>query len=203
MQEPRLSRRLRLPLHLVGVAILLCVTADAQAGRRFQPASAPAQPAGPPQPGPNEQPNQPPISLGELNRLFEAYAVIQAQDFLKLTEDQYPDFVARLKALQDARRRHQQNRNRIVNDLGKMLRAPDDQIDDKAVKATLDSLDREDETGDAEIKKAFAGVEAVLDGRQRARFRVFEEHLERRKIDLLTRVQRPIRRMQAPPPSTK
>src|SRR5690348_11155561 len=73
---------------------------------RFQQAG---QPAPAPGPGPNAPAN--PISLAELNRLFEAYAVVQAQDYLKLTDEQYPDFVARLKALQDARRRHFVNHN--------------------------------------------------------------------------------------------
>jgi len=185
--------------------MLMCTSAGLQAGRgrAGQPAPAGA-PAAAQNPNQNPNPNQPPISLGELNRLFEAYAVVQAQDFLKLADEQYADFVTHLKALQDARRRHQQNRNRIIQDLAKMLRQqPDDQIDDKAVKSSLEALDREDETGDAEIKKAYEGVESVLDVRQRARFRVFEENLERRKLDLLARVQRPIRRMQTPLPSTK
>ncbi len=173
----------------------MCTSAGLQAGRGH---AGQAQ-----NPNQNQNPNPPPISLGELNRLFEAYAVVQAQDYLKLADDQYPDFVARLKTLQDARRRHQQNRNRIIQDLAKTLRQPDDQIDEKTVKSLLESLDREDETADAEIKKAYEGVEGVLDVRQRARFRVFEEQLERRKLDLLARVQRPIRRLPAAPPSTK
>jgi hypothetical protein len=148
-------------------------------------------------------PNAPanPISLGELNRLFEAYAVVQAQDYLKLTDEQYPDFVARLKALQDARRRHLGNHNRIIGDLNRMLRQPDDQIDDKTVRATYEALDREDETAQVEIKKAFDNVISLLDVRQRARFRVFEENLERRKLDLLSRVQRPNRKLPGAPPA--
>jgi hypothetical protein len=143
-----------------------------------------------------------PISLAELNRLFDAYAVVQAQDFLKLTDEQYPDFVARLKALQDARRRHFVNHTRIIAELNRTLRQPDDQIDDKSLKAMYESLDREDDTAQGEIKKAFDNVVALLDVRQRARFRVFEENLERRKLDLLSRVQRPNRRVLNPPATT-
>jgi hypothetical protein len=166
-------------------------------GWRFQQPGQPPTAAGP---GPNAPAN--PISLAELNRLFEAYAVVQAQDYLKLTDEQYPDFVARLKALQDARRRHFVNHNRIIADLNRTLRLPDDQIDDKSLKAMYESLDREDETAQIEIKKAFDNVIALLDVRQRARFRVFEENLERRKLDLLSRVQRPNRRVLNPPPPT-
>jgi hypothetical protein len=149
-------------------------------------------------------PNAPanPISLAELNRLFEAYAIVQAQDFLKLTDEQYPDFVARLKQLQDARRRHFVNHNRIIADLNRTLRLPEDTIDDKALKALYESLDREDESAQVEIKKAFDNVITMLDVRQRARFRVFEENLERRKLELLSRVQRPNRKVLNPPPSS-
>ena len=189
-------RRLALAAACVAVFALGTSSVDAL-GRRQQPGQVPPA-AG----APNAPAN--PISLAELNRLFEAYAVVQAQDFLKLTDEQYPDFVARLKQLQDARRRHFVSHNRIIADLNRTLRLPEDQIDDKALKALYESLDREDDTAQGEIKKAFDNVITMLDVRQRARFRVFEENLERRKLDLLSRVQRPNRKvLNPPPPSSK
>jgi hypothetical protein len=185
-------------LALIGACVfaLAITSAGLDARTRQQP--------GQPAPGPGGGAAQAnPISLAELNRLFEAYAVVQAQDYLKLTDEQYPDFVARLKALQDARRRHFTNHNRIIAELNRTLHQPDDQIDEKALKALYDSLDREDETAQAEIKKAFDNVVSILDVRQRARFRVFEENLERRKLDLLSRVQRPNRKVLNPPASTR
>jgi hypothetical protein len=188
-------------LALVGTcaAAIALSTPDLHAARgwRFQQPGQPPPASGP---GPNAPAN--PISLAELNRLFEAYALVQAQDYLKLTDEQYPDFVARLKALQDARRRHFVNHNRIIADLNRTLHLPDDQIDDKGLKAMYESLDREDDSAQIEIKKAFENVIGLLDVRQRARFRVFEENLERRKLDLLSRVQRPNRRVLNPPATT-
>jgi uncharacterized protein (DUF1778 family) len=178
-------------------AAIATSTPGLYARARFQSSAAPTQGAA----APNVNAN--PISLGELNRLFEAYAVVQAQDFLKLTDEQYPEFVARLKALQDARRRHFQNHQRIINDLGRMLRVPDDQLDEKSLRALYESLDREDDSAQAEIKKALDNVIGILDVRQRARFRVFEENLERRKLDLLSRVQRPQRKLPGAPAATK
>jgi len=197
-RSPR-SRLRHVALAGACVAAIALSTPGLQAARgwRFQ---QPGQPPPAPGPGPNAAAN--PISLAELNRLFEAYAVVQAQDYLKLTDDQYPDFVARLKALQDARRRHFVNHNRIIADLNRTLHLPDDQIDDKSLKALYESLDREDESAQLEIKKAFENVIGLLDVRQRARFRVFEENLERRKLDLLSRVQRPNRKVLNPPPTT-
>ena len=39
----------------------------------------------------------------------------------------------------------------------------------------------------AEVKKSYEGIDQVLDLRQQVRFRVFEEQMERRKIELVTR----------------
>jgi hypothetical protein len=201
MQEPRsLSWPLswqsarRVALVSACAALIALTTPGVHARTRFQ------QPGVPPPAAPNAPAN--PISLAELNRLFEAYAVVQAQDYLKLTDEQYPDFVARLKALQDARRRHFVNHNRIIGDLNRALHLPEDQIDDKSLRAAYEALDREDDSAQIEIKKAFENVIALLDVRQRARFRVFEENLERRKLDLLSRVQRPNRKVLNPPPTT-
>src|SRR5262249_24521116 len=129
-------------------------------GRLGQPGQVP-----PAMGAPNAPAN--PISLAELNRIFEAYALVQAQDFLKLTDEQDPELAARLKQLQDARRRHFVNHNRIIADLNRSLRLPEDQIDDKSLKATYESLDREDESAEVEIKKALDNVIALLDVRQR------------------------------------
>src|SRR5690349_13516153 len=45
------------------------------------------------------------VSPGEIQRLFDAYVVMQAQDQLQLTDEQYPKFLARVKVLQSARQR--------------------------------------------------------------------------------------------------
>ena len=37
------------------------------------------------------------------------------------------------------------------------------------------------------MKKAYEGIDQVLDVRQQAKFRVFEELMERRKLELVTR----------------
>jgi hypothetical protein len=39
----------------------------------------------------------------------------------------------------------------------------------------------------ADLRKAYEGVDQVLDVRQQARFRVFEEQMEQRMLQLITR----------------
>src|SRR5262245_55046190 len=90
------------------------------------PAAAQPPATQPPAAQPSQAPDLPanrPISAGEIQKLFDAYVMIQAQDALKLSESQYGRFVTRLKALQDLRRRHQQTRNQILADLRRLSNA--------------------------------------------------------------------------------
>src|SRR5687768_14050745 len=61
---------------------------------------------GPPRGGPPAAPGaeDPGSSPAELQRMFDAYALVQAQEQLGISDEQYPRFVARFKALQDVRR---------------------------------------------------------------------------------------------------
>ena len=52
------------------------------------------------------------MSPAEIQKLFDAYLVMEAQQALSLSDQQYPQFLTRLRALQDTRRRNQQERIR-------------------------------------------------------------------------------------------
>jgi hypothetical protein len=120
--------------------------------------------------------------------MLDAYAVVQAQDALQLDDSQYGQFVTRLRALQEVRRRNQQLRNRIVQDLRK-LAGPQAivPIDETAVRERLKALRDQDDRSAAELRRASDLLDEILDVRQQARFRMFEETIERRKLDLLMR----------------
>ena len=49
-----------------------------------------------------------------------------------------------------------------------------------------------------EVRDAIAGIDQVLDVRQQVRFRLFEEQMERRKVDLLMRARQANRQRNAP-----
>ena len=70
--------------------------------------------------------NQPPaattpdgqqVSPAEVRRMFDSYALLQAQDALKISDEQFPKFLMQFKALQELRRKTLQDRNRVVQDL--------------------------------------------------------------------------------------
>ena len=54
----------------------------------------------------------PDLSPAEVQQLFDAFVLVQAQDALSLTDAQSAPFVSSLKRLQDVRRRNQQQEHR-------------------------------------------------------------------------------------------
>ena len=131
----------------------------------------------------------PPISLIELQRLFDAYFIIQAQDALKIDDAKFTDILPRLKALQDVRRRHDQERRQAVGALAK-LTAPAAVIDEAQVRDKLRALQELESRAAADLRKAYDAIDQGLDVRQQARFRVFEQNMERRKLELMLRARR-------------
>jgi hypothetical protein len=138
------------------------------------------QPADPPAPGA--------LRPAEVARLLEAYVLVQAQDALRLTDAQYGQFVSRMKVVQEVRRRNQQARQRILQELGR-LSADTNQPggDEGPLREQLKALAEHDERAAAELRQAYEALDGVLDLRQRARFRIFEERMERQKLELLMR----------------
>ena len=131
-----------------------------------------------PNPGPG-------LPIQQLQAMFDAYALVQAQRVLQLTDEQYQQFFPRMNRLQDARRAQIQQRNRLLNELRRLFGPAGG--DEAAIGAALKRYE------DAEVKAAqdvAAARQAVDEGltiRQRAAFRFFEEDMERQKIDFITR----------------
>jgi hypothetical protein len=125
---------------------------------------------------------------GEIQKLFDAYLVIEAQQALSLSDQQYPQFLTRLRALQETRRRNQQQRNQLMQQLQRLTNPRAQQRpEDSMIKERLTALQELDVRNASEMGRAYAALDEVLDVRQQARFRVFEEQIERRKIELLMR----------------
>jgi hypothetical protein len=127
----------------------------------------------------------PGVSPAEIQRMFDSYALIQAQDQLKISDDKFPQFLKSFKALQDTRRKNLQERFRIVQDLRRLSKDP--QTDEAQLKERLKALDDLDARAQAEVAKAYDAIDQALDIRQQAQFRVFEENMENRKLALVTR----------------
>jgi len=154
----------------------------------------------PPQGGPLPGLYNGDMTPGEIQKLFDAYLVMEAQQALQLSDQQYPQFLTRLRTLQDTRRRTQQERNQLMGQLQRLtnprLAKP---VDESEIKARLSSLQELESRTAAEMRKAYNALDEVLDVRQQGRFRVFEEQIERRKIELLMRARQQNRQNNARP----
>jgi hypothetical protein len=128
------------------------------------------------------------VSPGELQNLFDAYALMQAQETLQLSDSQYPQFLARLKALQAARRRAQIDRARIIQQLRRLVQRSgrEDETRNEIVER-IRALREAEARAVAEVAAAVDSLDEVLDPVQQAKLRIFEEQMERRKLELLMR----------------
>ena len=187
------TTRMRLTAVLVGLLVAGTLGGSpAHAAASFQaPATRDAQdPPAAPNRSNRSDPSDPlaPVSAGELVNMLDTYAIVRAQAELTLSDAQYAQFVTWLKRLQEARRRNQRERNQILQDLrrltGPLATAP---ADETVVRERLKALRDHDEQAAVEMRKAYETLDEVLDVRQQARFRIFEETIERRKLDLVLR----------------
>ena len=160
----------------VVVAGLVSVEAQQRLGRRQAPAPQGSGAAAPEEPG---------IAPAEIQRLFDAYALVQAREQLTISDDQYAQFLTRFKALQDVRRKALQEHTRIVQELRRLVNSG--QGDDAQLKDRIKALEDTETRSRADVKKAYDAIDQVLDVKQQAKFRVFEELMERRKLELVTR----------------
>jgi hypothetical protein len=130
------------------------------------------------------------LEIAELQRLFDAYMVMQAQEALQLDDAQFGQFLPKLKALQETRRRNEQARNQLVGELGRLTAPSAATLDEAAVRERLRALQELESRSAAELRRAYDTIDQQLDVRRQARFRVFEQNMERRKLQLMLRARR-------------
>ena len=130
------------------------------------------------------------IEVAELQRLFDAYVVMQSQDALQLDDVQFGQFLPKLKQLQETRRRNEQERQRLVAELARLTAGTPSTGGDAALKERLAALQELDGRAAAETRRASDGLDQQLDVWRQARFRVFEQNMERRKLQLMLRARR-------------
>ncbi len=129
-------------------------------------------------------------SVAEVEQMFDALTLMQAEQALQLSDAQFPDFVSKLRALQQQRRRYQQERRQMIQQLIRLTGQPVASSDDVQIKDRLKALADLDQRAGAELRSAYEAIDQTLTVRQQARFRILEEQVERRKFDFLLRARR-------------
>ncbi len=139
--------------------------------------------------GPGQEGQGQPLPPREMQRLLDGYAVIQGQEFLGLNDAQFAQFLPKFRALQDARRRNEMERLRLLQELNRLTNPRTGaQGADNDVRERLRMLKDIETRAAGEIQRARDAIDQTLDVRQQARFRVFEEQIEQRKLQLLMQV---------------
>ena len=124
------------------------------------------------------------MAVPQLQALFDAHVLVQAQKTLQLSDEQYQRFFVRMNRLQDVRRRHIRQRNQLLAELRRKFRPETDEAELVALTRQLDEIET---TFDSEQRTARRAIDEVLTPRQIAHFRFFEEEMERLKIEYITR----------------
>jgi hypothetical protein len=151
------------------VSLVLVLTVAAVSAQRA------AQPDGPP-----------PLAAAQIQKLLDGYAIVQAQDFLGMTDAQFTPFLPKLRALQDVRRRDEQERLQLLQEL-RRLTNPRTQATDADLRDRVRQLRDLQARALANVQRAYDAIDQSLDVRQQARFRLFEQEIEQRKLQLLMR----------------
>ena len=128
------------------------------------------------------------LTPAEVQQLFDAFELVRAQEMLDLSDEQYPQFVVMLKNLQEHRRRVQQQRQRLLRDLQRLSTRAN--ADETMLEERLAALSQLDLDAQAAGREAMAALDGLLTVRQQARFRIFQQAMERRRIELLLRARR-------------
>jgi hypothetical protein len=133
------------------------------------------------------------LTPADVEDMLDALALVQAEKALGVGQTQYPEFVARLKSLQQTRKRNRHARMQIVRELQRLTSPQRGAGDEAVIRERLKALRDHDERAAAELTKAYDALDQVLDPRQQARFRVFELNMERQKLEMLLRARQAAR----------
>ena len=122
----------------------------------------------------------------EIQNLMDGYAIGQSQTALGLSDAEFGPFLPRFRALQNLRRRNEQERMRLLNEL-RRLSNPKNQGDESEIQIRLRALRDLETKSLSDMQHAYEAIDQSLNVRQQARFRLFEQEVEQRKLQLLMR----------------
>lgn len=165
---------------LIPMIVCLALATVAAPARAQKPAASKTQAQ-----GATAKTGQKQVSMAEIRKAFDAYAITQAQEQVKLTKDQLPKFMTQYKELNDSRRMAAQEHNRLLVELRQHV--TDTKVSEIQLKDRLKALRDVEERSHADVRKAYDEIDKLLDVRQQVRFRVFEKDMDRRMAQVIAR----------------
>jgi hypothetical protein len=184
---------MRLKIASAAVA-MLCAAGAAAAQTQTPPPVNPQSQVGPPRGGRVGQRNpaaQGPVNViqaeNQVQKHWNTLVLSESRQFLRLSDEQYPRFFLKMQDLQAIRDRHQMQHRRLIGELQRMTTPAnnDPPPDDATVTSKANELDALELQMWQQEQQALGAVDAALTPFQRARFRVFEENMEKQKLRML------------------
>ncbi len=129
----------------------------------------------------NPQPNR-----QEVEGMMEAYILSKLQDSLDLTDEQFGAMVVAQKKLSDTRRGYRRDRMQVLRQMRQTLQR--EQAGESELQPLLSELDTLRDDFAANERSRYAAIDANLDIRQRARYRILEVELQRRLGEMMRQV---------------
>jgi hypothetical protein len=117
--------------------------------------------------------------------MWDEYVLSQAQAALNLTDQQFMRFRNRLNQLQQLRRRLQRERNQKLREAQQALSGRGAPVDPAVVSARLKEYDDLMVSSAEQLRQSYVSIDEVLNVRQRVRFRLFEDRMAQKKLELL------------------
>jgi len=137
-------------------------------------------------------------TVGEVEQAFDRYFLNQARVTLQLSPSQMTTFRPKLEQLRRVRRQTQRQRQGLLNELQALARGGGP-VDEDVLAAKVKALDDQKLEAEQLIRNAHEQLDATLSVPQRARFRFFEQRMERQELDLIARARTQARRGGPPP----
>jgi hypothetical protein len=122
--------------------------------------------------------------VAQVEQLFDRYVLGQARQALRLDREQVRQFAPRLQHLQQTRRRAVRQRQALLRELNDLTRASG-AADQAALSSKLAALEEQVSASEQQVREAYQQLEEVLTVEQRARLRLFEQRMERQKLQLI------------------
>lgn len=135
-----------------------------------------------------EEPREGP-SGEEVEGMIDAYIVSKLQDALVLSDEQFGRMVVAQKKMQDARRSFRRARNELLRQMRQALRR--EAAGEAELSQLLSRLDELHQTFLEEERARYRDIDALLDVRQRARYRILEGEIQRRLQQLIRQSREP------------
>jgi Spy/CpxP family protein refolding chaperone len=124
------------------------------------------------------------MTVAEVERLFDAWELMQAKTPLQLDDQALLAFMARFQEVQRVQRQHQAARQRLIGELNTLMKA-EATVDDAALGAKTKAFDDLETQHLQDLGKAMSAVDQILTVKQRARLRVFMNRMENQKLVFL------------------